>query len=82
MLSRQDLLAEFRVSIFDHAHGVQCYCGTQVFNSECVTKIYFLISQSKHMLWVLKRTVRDGSFEHQKHLLYDSYKRPHLIGCN
>ena len=24
---------------------------------ECVTEMYFLISQAKHMLWVLKRTV-------------------------
>ena len=30
----------------------------------------FLISQSKHILWMLKRTVfRDGSFEHSKHML-------------
>ena len=28
-------------------------------------KIIFLISQPKHMLWVLKRIDRDGSFEHQ-----------------
>ena len=30
-------------------------------------KIIFLISQPKHMLWVLKRT-GDGSFEHPKHM--------------
>ena len=30
----------------------------------------FLISQPKHMLWVLKRTSQwDGSFEHPKHML-------------
>ena len=32
-------------------------------------KIIFLISQPKHMLWVLKRTSRcDGSFEYPKHM--------------
>ena len=32
-------------------------------------KVSFLISQPKHMLWVLKRTSQgDGSFEHTKHV--------------
>ena len=31
-----------------------------------IQTIFFLISQPKHMLWVLKRT--DGSFEHPKHM--------------
>ena len=31
-------------------------------------KIDFLISQTKHMLWVLKRTVSMSSFEHPKHM--------------
>ena len=32
--------------------------------------INLLISQPKHMLWVLKRTVSvGGSFEHPKHML-------------
>ena len=32
----------------------------------CNRKIFFFISQPKHMLWVLKRTgsSRDGSFEY------------------
>ena len=32
--------------------------------------IFFLISQTKHMLWLLKRTASqcDGSFEHPKHM--------------
>ena len=43
---------------------------------ECVTKIYFLISQPKHLLWVLKRTVQwDGSFEDPKHTLKLIYKK-------
>ena len=37
----------------------------QAFSLECVTKNNFLISQPKHMLWVLKRT----SDEHTKHIL-------------
>ena len=38
---------------------VSIVCLQQAFSEECVgpTKRYFLISQPKHMLWVLKRTV-------------------------
>ena len=32
------------------------------------SNINFLISQPKHILWVLKRTVSDGSFEHPKQM--------------
>ena len=32
-----------------------------------VKKINFLISQAKHMLWLLKRTVSMRRFEHPKH---------------
>ena len=36
----------------------------------CVTENHFLISQPKHMLWVLKEPSQwDGSFEHPKHMI-------------
>ena len=39
---------------------------TQAFCLECVPENNFLVSQPKHMLWVLKSTVSmRGSFEHQ-----------------
>ena len=34
----------------------------QAFSKECVAEKYFLISQPKHMLWVLKRTVSMRQF--------------------
>ena len=39
------------------------------FKIEGVLENYFLTSQPKHMLWVLKRTISmNGSFEHPKHM--------------
>ena len=35
----------------------------------------FLISQANHMLWVLKITVSDGSFEHPKQMLKRTGKK-------
>ena len=33
-------------------------------------RVFFLISQPKYMMWVLKRTAsKDGSFEHPKRIL-------------
>ena len=41
------------------------------------------ISQPKHMLWVLKRTVSmDSSFEHPKHMLKLMGKRIFTILCS
>ena len=41
-----------------------------VVNKECVIKIFFFISQHKHILWVLKRTVSMRRFfEHPKLML-------------
>ena len=51
---------------------------------------HFLISQAKHMLWVLKRTISmrrflpsqlDGSFEHPKHILKIMGKKIFTILC-
>ena len=43
-------------------------CGPP--DTSALLKIIFLISHSKHMLWVLKRKVRrDRSFEHRKQML-------------
>ena len=44
------LMIEYGI-IFDYL----CQCEKKSF--ECVIKIVFLIFHSKHMLWVLKRTV-------------------------
>ena len=42
-------------------------------------KINFLISQPKHMLWVLKRTSQlDSSFEHPQHMFIVSQQKPML----
>ena len=35
-------------------HFIRCLVLVQSFSSECVSKIIFLISQAKQMLWVLK----------------------------
>ena len=45
-----------------YVNMVFCFSDIQAFSEECVPKKYiFLISQLKHMLWVLKRTVSLGT---------------------
>ena len=47
------------------------YLGLCEDKIECVAENYLLISQPKHMLWVLKRTVsyRTVNIERPKHVL-------------
>ena len=48
---------------------VYLHGNIQAPREECVYKNIFLLSLSKHLLWVLKRTVSsDSSFEHPKHM--------------
>ena len=51
-------------------------CNCHTFSKECVPKNNFLISQPKHMLWVLKRTVSMRWFFSLVHLHSLIYSNP------
>ena len=53
--------------VFSVNRWLDIFINTRPFVKSVSQKYNFLISQPKHMLWVLKR--KDGSFEHPKQIL-------------
>ena len=57
------------MSCFENSVGPDQQAPFQTFSSVCTPKNNLFFSWPKHILWILKRTVSDGSFEHPKYML-------------
>ena len=58
-----------RSAMLSGSHSPSISSMSRPLDKNSYWQVIFLISQPKHMLWVLKRTAsRDSSFEHPKHM--------------